>query len=112
MGTGIWRGEDVMTCTKHQAFRDLASTVCACGGKKQYHMSFCSRCYYSLPKPLRAALYDTHDDYVGPYNRALQDLGLESPSAREDQLRADAIREGVQIVMRETQLRAPAGEPL
>ena len=89
--------------TKHQAFRDLAGCVCACGSPKRRHMSHCSRCYFRLPKPMRSALYDTHDDYIAPYNASLEYLGHESPAAREDRLRAEAIKAGNQAVIIETQ---------
>jgi len=81
--------------TKHQAFRDLGSTECACGKHKARMMSHCRACYFALPPKMRRALYDTHDDYVGPYNASLEFLGHESPSAREDRAHAAAIASGV-----------------
>lgn len=35
----------------------LMDTECECGRTKQSRMSFCSKCFYTLPKPLRARLY-------------------------------------------------------
>jgi hypothetical protein len=93
--------------TKRQAFNDLRLTECACGARKGCMMSHCRACYFKLPKPMRQALYSTHDDYVTPYNNSLQFLGLESPSAREDRIRDAAIREGIQISIKEVQLRQP-----
>ncbi|HEX4084342.1 MAG TPA: hypothetical protein VHY22_05490 [Chthoniobacteraceae bacterium] len=94
-----------MSVTKHQAFRDLALTTCACGAAKKRMMSHCRACYFKLPRAMRQALYNTHDDYITPYNESLKFLGLESPSAREDRRHAAAIREGVQVVMKEVELR-------
>ena len=74
-------------------------------------MSHCSRCYFALPVKMRNALYNTHDDYITPYNESLKYLGHESPSARADRLHAEAIRHGMQISMQETHLRN-AGAPL
>lgn len=36
---------------------ELQGTVCRCGGTKQAGNTFCRGCFYSLPKPLRGALY-------------------------------------------------------
>ncbi len=35
----------------------LSSEMCQCGSKKRRKQSFCSSCYYKLPKETRAALY-------------------------------------------------------
>ncbi|MGH9747256.1 MAG: hypothetical protein ACRD59_14260 [Candidatus Acidiferrales bacterium] len=37
---------------------DFLGSVCSgCGGRKKPKMSHCRQCYYSLPQPLRFALY-------------------------------------------------------
>lgn len=35
----------------------LSSEICQCGFSKRRKQSFCSKCYYKLPKETRAALY-------------------------------------------------------
>lgn len=35
----------------------LLSIDCECGRKKKTRQSFCSKCYFSLPRQLQAALY-------------------------------------------------------
>lgn len=41
-----------------EALLDLGGTVCrGCGGVKRRSMSHCRRCYFALPRPMRAALY-------------------------------------------------------
>lgn len=37
--------------------RELAGTTCRCGRSKKARQTFCSRCYFALSPPLRAALY-------------------------------------------------------
>ncbi|GEM_PF-7055566 len=89
--------------TRHQAYRDLAGSVCPCGGVKLRNVPFCGPCHFKLPKPLQADLFDPRADYVTAYERALEQLHLESPAAREDIQGKTAIQHGVQAVIRETQ---------
>jgi len=43
--------------THDELIRELNSTRCPCGKRKIPSMTFCQKCYYKLPKPLRNALY-------------------------------------------------------
>jgi hypothetical protein len=46
-----------MEKTTIELVRELAGSQCMCGSKKTPNQTFCKRCYYRLPKPLRQALY-------------------------------------------------------
>lgn len=46
-----------MTTETLEAVRGLRATTCRCGESKRRGMSFCRRCYYLLPRPLRGRLY-------------------------------------------------------
>ncbi len=53
------------------AYDDLKSEVCgACNGKKSSMMSFCRRCYYSLPPSVQRSLY-RREGYAENYTAAL-----------------------------------------
>jgi hypothetical protein len=74
------------TVTIQAALHDLLGIQCPCGAEKQRRRSFCGRCYFSLPRPMRNRLYDrlqaadgARTGYEAAYSAALQDLGLESP---------------------------------
>lgn len=57
------------------ALRVLAGIRCeGCGGSKKSRQSFCFRCCYSLPKPMRTALYTTGSGYLPAYTAALNHL--------------------------------------
>lgn len=55
------------------ARRDLAGLKCAaCNGRKKAQESFCKRCYFSLPGPMRTLLYKTMlEGYATYYKNAL-----------------------------------------
>lgn len=47
------------------------STVCQCGKPKKARHSFCSRCYFALPEPMRRPLFGTFgEEYELAYLRA------------------------------------------
>ena len=96
---------DFALVTKHQALRDLAGDTCACGVLKHRMLSFCGECYNMLETPQKAALSNHRVPVAESYGAALSYLGYESPAARADRIHAAAINEGVQIVIKETQLR-------
>lgn len=54
------------------AVDSLASTECPnCHGVKREKQSFCSRCYFTLPKPMQFALYKMlSDGYVDAWDEA------------------------------------------
>ena len=60
-----------MEITDLQIVRELGSQRCRCGCKKNRRMTFCSKCYYSLPPALRKKLYsEAGDGYEEAYREA------------------------------------------
>lgn len=52
--------------------QELKGQVCRCGADKNAGNTFCLKCYYSLPKPLRAALYQrVGEGYEQAYEEAV-----------------------------------------
>jgi hypothetical protein len=52
--------------------RELRGTICRCGAPKRKGHSFCSKCYYRLPPPLRQRLYlDLSNGYLAAFETAL-----------------------------------------
>lgn len=41
-----------------EAHRDFGSLTCMCGKPKKQRRSFCTPCYFSLPKEMRDELYN------------------------------------------------------
>lgn len=57
------------------ALYDLKQTSCRCGAGKAPLRTFCRECYYSLPEPIRKALYKRiGQGYEGAYSEALKYL--------------------------------------
>jgi ribosomal protein L40E len=58
------------------ALEDLLGTTCkGCGGTKPSRMSHCRKCYFSLPKAMRRALYRRiGEGYEAAYTESLQHL--------------------------------------
>lgn len=53
------------------ALRELDSTTCVCGATKRRRNSFCSKCFYRLPRGLRNRLYRTvAEGYAEIYDEA------------------------------------------
>lgn len=51
---------------------ELQGTVCRCGRHKRSGETFCSRCYFRLPPPLRSPLYRrVGDGYDEAYSAAV-----------------------------------------
>lgn len=42
---------------KEQAMREFMGDVCSCGKPKKRGRSFCGRCYFTLPEPMRNTLF-------------------------------------------------------
>jgi len=54
-----------------QALEELDGKTCYCGAEKKAGQSFCSRCYFSLPKETQRALYrHISEGYAGIYDEA------------------------------------------
>ena len=54
---------NVKDLTDREAVKSLASSICPmCGNVKQFKNTFCSQCYYSLPKDIRQVLYTRVED--------------------------------------------------
>lgn len=69
---------------------DLSSRICACGGPKSRHNTFCSHCYRRLTHAKRNSLYSRiGDGYEENYAAALEFLGLESPEMKRQELKAN-----------------------
>jgi len=43
--------------TTYALLRELRGVWCRCGTKKITRNTFCNKCYWSLPEPMRRALY-------------------------------------------------------
>lgn len=55
--------------------RELAGDKCRCGKAKRPKQTFCRSCYFSLPEPMRAALYDRiGEGYEQAYGNAVAHL--------------------------------------
>lgn len=62
-----------------QALKELDGEVCYCGAEKKKGRSFCSRCYFSLPKRLQSALYKhISEGYAEVYDEAKDFLRIEA----------------------------------
>jgi len=58
-----------------ELIRELNSKTCQCGGTKNTHMSFCRKCYSSLPKDLKKRLYcRIGDGYEEAHSEAMSIL--------------------------------------
>jgi hypothetical protein len=55
------------TDRQRQLLQELIGQACRCGSTKAMRQTFCKHCYYSLPVPLRNALYLP---LTGGYERA------------------------------------------
>jgi hypothetical protein len=47
----------VFRMTRDELIKELLREKCQCGKRKMANMTFCSKCYHRLPKPLQNALY-------------------------------------------------------
>jgi len=55
---------------------ELAGNRCQCGAVKVEHTTFCNRCYFKLPLPMRLALWlQNGDGYTKAYQAAILRLG-------------------------------------
>ena len=60
---------------------DLVSRDCLCGNTKKPRMSFCQKCYFKLPRPMRNLLYNRiGDGYEEAWESACKELGFDIPS--------------------------------
>lgn len=70
--------------TTRELIAELAGIVCRCGDPKEPRRTFCRRCYYSLPRKLRARLYDlVGGGYERAYDEAVAFLRRRELDARE-----------------------------
>lgn len=61
--------------TKSDLIAELAGEVCRCGNRKKARQTFCGRCYYTLSKTQRSALYSpVGRGYAEAYGDALATL--------------------------------------
>ncbi|MCA9270504.1 MAG: hypothetical protein KDA41_18610 [Planctomycetales bacterium] len=63
---------------------ELVGTTCRCGAAKKTRQTFCRRCWYRLPLPLRGRLYSRFGSgYEEAYAEAVE--LLDRPAAVSDQ---------------------------
>ena len=63
--------------------RELGGTTCRCGRAKKARQTFCSRCFFNLAPPLRAALYRrVGEGYEEAYAAAVAALDGKQEAAR------------------------------
>ena len=61
--------------TQTRLIRELKGTECRCGSEKQPDKTFCTKCYWSLPKSMRSDLYKrVGRGYEQAYERAVKFL--------------------------------------
>jgi hypothetical protein len=79
-----------VSADEHGIYTNLRGTTCACGEAKLAGRSFCRKCYFSLPKAMRNALYQ-RAGYVEAFRAALKLLSLEEPKAARPQTLSDVF---------------------
>ena len=68
----------VPAMSARELIRELGGTTCRCGSRKQSRQTFCRRCYYKLPPPMRQALYNrVGNGYEHAYEQAEEYLAGE-----------------------------------
>ena len=66
------------------AWKELASDICVCGGRKVPKQSFFRACYFSLPKELRLDLYKPMSEgYAEIYDQAKTYLRAETDRMKQ-----------------------------
>lgn len=64
-----------MDKTTKELVEELGGTKCQCGRSKKRANTFCSKCFYSLPKDQQRALYKRlGDGYEEAYATAMESL--------------------------------------
>lgn len=67
---------------KFDYVRELIGTACRCGAPKKTRMTFCTRCYFALPKRMRDNLYrDVGSGYEQAYDAAAKLLDEKKTTA-------------------------------
>jgi hypothetical protein len=73
------------TISASAALADLRSPKCACGAHKSPGKSHCRKCYFSLHRVMRHALYlPLQKGYEEAYAASLEYLDLKSPAAEAE----------------------------
>jgi hypothetical protein len=74
-----------MEKTTIELVRELAGSQCMCGSRKRPNQTFCTRCYFRLPKEMRSALYRLiSQGYEEAYEAAVKYLAEKQEEGEKD----------------------------